>query len=170
MHGIREHPGIVIQGLVKVYILCPGAFDHLPDGLLDFPVVLLCTGEETSMRMAYGGHLCHDETCLGVPGFQTVHEGQVIIHEFPGVMRPVAGVCVVDAQVDDHYVTCKLQGLSEFLLVKIRPVPMPEEGGPGFPEVAHQVAIPQHALQLEGICVLLPVFQFHSIGDAVTHA
>ena len=149
----------MVEGLVEVKQLGAGQLSHLFDGLLDLAVVQFCTGKEAGMGVADGRHAGHQDARLGIGASEAVDEREIILHEVFAVERPVARVGVIDTQVDHHDIARKIHGLPEFLLLHIGPMPLPQQRGPGLPEIAHQIVLAQHTLKLHRVGLLFPVFQ-----------
>lgn len=110
------------------------------------------------------------ETGLGVGTPEAVYQGQVVGRESVLQVRPVAGIGVVDAQVDDHDIPGKVHGLPELFLPHVRPVPLPQQRGAALAKIPHLVSGAQQTLKPRGIALLHPVIQLHPVSDAVTHA
>ena len=125
MDGVREHPGVTVQRLVKVNQLRPGCVGHGLDGLLDLSMPDLGARDEPGMGAADGRHPGDDEAGLGIDTPQTVNQGEVIPHELILEMRPVARVRIIDTPLDNDDIPGEIHRLPELLLLEIRPVPMP---------------------------------------------
>ena len=125
MDGVREHPGVTVQRLIKVDQFRSGRMGHGLDGFLDLSMPDLGARDEPGMGAADGRHPGDDEAGLGIDTPQTVDQGEVIPHELILEMRPVARVRIIDTQMDHHDIPGEIHRLPELLLLEIRPVPMP---------------------------------------------
>lgn len=84
-------------------------------------------------------------------------------------VRPVLGLTVVGAELDDDDVGGEVHGIGEGLLFFVRLIAVVQHGGAAVPVVLHVIAIAQQVTELSGIAVLR-VFHTCSSGDAIAHA
>ena len=119
--------------------------------------------------MGYRRDICQDKSYLWIGRTQRVHQRKIIFHELVTIVRPVSGVCIVDAQVDDCDIALEGHRLPILLLLHIRTVPVVQQGGTRFSEVAYQIFVAQHFLQLYGIGEMLSILDSRTIGDTVAH-
>ena len=169
MHGIFQQVRIRIKRFVEVYQLysfCPG--DTL-DGQLDFLVPITGTRLETGMAVGQWSHARQEETYLRVHLTEGLHQCTIIADKLIPIVRPIAWIGVVDAEVDDHDVAGKGQGILVFLLLGVGAMSVVQECSTGLAEVTHLVLVAQHALELHGIGIHFPVRYPRTIGDAVSH-
>ena len=122
------------------------------------------------MAVSYRCHASQDKSHLWIGRTQRVHQRKIIFHELVTIVRPVSGVSIVDAQVDDGDVALEGHRLLIFLLLHIRTVAVVQQGGTRLSEVAHQVFITQHILKLYGIREMFSILDSCTIGDAVAYA
>ena len=120
--------------------------------------------------MGYRRDICQDKSYLWIGRTQRVHQRKIIFHELVTIVKPVSGVCIVDAQVDDCDIALEGHRLPILLLLHIRTVPVVQQGGTRLSEVAHQVFITQHILKLYGIREMFSILDSCTIGDAVAYA
>ena len=150
----------------QLYSFCPG---NTFDGQLDFLVPITGTRLETGMAVGQWSHARQEETYLRVHLTEGLHQGTIIADKLIPIVRPIAWIGVVDAEVDDHDVAGKGQGILVFLLLGVGAMSVVQECSTGLAEVTHLVLVAQHALELHGIGIHFPVCYPRTIGDAVSH-
>ncbi len=170
MNGIGQQVGIWIERGMEIYQFRPTNPCHGLDGLLYLVVPTLGARHEPWVTVSDGRHASQDKAHLGVGGAQGVHQREIVSHELITIVGPIAWVCVVDAQVDHGYVALESHGLPELLLPYVWSMPMIQQRGTRFAEIAHFILVAQHLLKLYRIGEMLPVLDARAVGDAVAHA
>ena len=170
MDGIRQQVRIWIERRMEIDEFRSAYSCHHLDGFLYFIVPLLGARNEAGMPMGYRRHASQYKAYLGIGRTQRVHQRQIILYKFVSIVRPVSGVCIVDAQVDDCDIALEGHRLPILLLLHIRTVPVVQQGGTRFSEVAYQIFITQHILKLYGIREMFSILDSCTIGDAVAYA
>ena len=146
MNGIRQQVRIWIERRMEIDEFCPTHPSHHLDGFLYLIVPQLGARNESGMTMGYRRHASQDKSYLWIGRTQRVHQRKIIFHELVTIVRPVSGVCIVDAQVDDCDIALEGHRLPILLLLHIRTVPVVQQGGARLSEVAYQVFVTQHIL------------------------
>ena len=170
MDGIRQQVRIWIERRMEIDEFRSAYSCHHLDGFLYFIVPQLGTRNEAGMPMGYRRHASQDKAYLGIGRTQRVHQRQIILYKFVSIVRPVSRVGIVDAQVDDCDIALEGHRLPILLLLHIRTVPVVQQGGARLSEVAYQVFVTQHLLQLYRIGEMLSILDTRTIGDAVAYA
>ena len=170
MDGIRQQVRIRIEGCMKIDEFCPTHPSHHLDGFLYLIVPLLGARNESGMAVGYRRHASQDKAYLRIGRTQRVHQRQIVLYKFISIVRPVSRVGIVDAQVDDGDVALEGHRLLILFLLHIRTVAVVQQGGTRFSEVAYQIFVAQHFLQLYGIGEMLSILDSRAIGDTVAHA
>ena len=170
VNGIFEDVRIRIERFMEVDELNALGLGYALDGQLDFGMPVAGARFETPMAIGQRSHACQEEAHLRVHLAEGLHERTIVANELVAIVGPVARVGIIDAQVDDHNVAGKGQGILVFLLLGVRAVSVVEQGSSGLAEVAHFVCIAQHSLQLHGVSVHFAVGHTRSVGNAIAHA
>ncbi len=160
----------VAQRGVEVNQFRAGGRGDVADGLLDEQAPVARARMKAEMIRAQGCQFGQDYAHVGIAGPQRVDDGEIVAREFGVVVRPVARVSVVDAEVDDGDVGPEVQRLAELRQLVVGQVAFAQQRGAGMAEVAHFVGVAEQALQLRGIGVDLAVGQLEAVGDTVAYA
>lgn len=70
----------------------------------------------------------------------------VIFHKEITVIGPVTRISIIDAQVNDHNISGKVNSPVVFILLHIRPVPLIQQRSTGLTEVFNLIGLSQHFL------------------------
>ena len=112
----------------------------------------------------------HKNAHMGVDCAERIDEGEIIGDKFVAIVRPVARIGVVDAQMDHGNIGTKLQRGAKFGLIKIRTMAATQQSGAGFAKVLHLIAFAEQTLQHDGVSLLLSVGHTGAVGDTIPHA
>ena len=148
---------IGIERLVQVDKLDARPACHLVDGVLDLGLPVPRARLEAWVLRPYRCSAGDEDAHLGIDRAQGVDEVAVVGDELVTVVGPVAWVGIVDPEVDDGDVGLIGQRLPILLLLDVGTVAALQQGRPRLTEVAHLVALSQHALQECGVGLLLSI-------------
>ena len=157
VYRILQHVWIRIKRLVEVYQLYTFCLSDTFNGQLDFIVPVTSTRLETPMTIRQRSHSSQEETHLRIHLTERLHQGTVITDKFVSVVRPVAWVGIVDAEMYHYDVTGKSQGILILLLLGIRAMSLVQQSSSRLTEVTYFVLLTQHALQLHRISIYFSI-------------
>ena len=167
---ILQNVGIWVQRFKEVNHLHLLGTCHAGNGLLYLLVPVACARFVAPMAVGQGCHPGNEESCLGVYLAEGLDKGTIVTDKLVLIVGPVARVSIVDAKVYYHYISGKGQSVLVLLLLGVGAVSLVQQGSTRLAEVAHLVAVAQHALQLHWIGIHLAVCHTATIGDTIAHA
>lgn len=146
-----------------------GCRSNLPYGLLLLCMPVTCAALESVMPVHDGSHKAYPYPGgrIGLPVI--INQRFVVRNEFFGIIGPVAGVGIIQAEVDNNEVCLVLQRLTVFGECGVRPVAMVKKSSPIVTEVPHLESTAKQCLKLCGIRIVIPVPNAVSVGDAVSY-
>ena len=167
MHGIGHPIGVRNQRRVEIDPLHMSDIGHLLHSLRNFLAPLARSAVETRMINTDRSQSRHENAHMGVDCAQRIDEGKIIGDEFVAIVRPVARIGVVDAQMDHRNIGTKLQRGTKFRLVEIGAMAMTQQGRTGFAEVLHLIPLAEQALQHHRVGILLAVGHSGAVGNTI---
>ena len=120
MHRIGQPIGVRHQGRVEIDPFHPGNIGHLLHGLRNFFAPLARAAVKSRMINANRRQARHENAHLRIDCTQRIDESEIIGDEFVAIVRPVARIGIVDAEMHHGDIGTKLQRRAKFGLVKIR--------------------------------------------------
>ena len=94
----------------------------------------------------------------------------IIGNELILIVRPIAGIRVIDAKMNHGDVWTESQSLLVLLLLEVGAMPPSEQCSSRLPEVLYLVLRSQLLLQEDGVGFVLTVCESIAVGDAVADA
>ena len=98
------------------------------------------------MTVGNRSHPRDDNPNIGICLAECIHQIQIVCHKGITIVGPVTRVGVIDSQMDDHNISCKIQCFAVFFLSCIWTVSLIEQGGAGLPEVFNFIMLSQQFL------------------------
>ena len=117
-----------------------------------------------------GSHTADPDVHLRIDRPEGVDQGAVVRHEAIPVVREVAGVGVVESQVDHRYVGLEIECRSILLRLHVGIVSVPEEGRPAVTEVSHLIPLAEELTENGGVGLRCRILQPVPVGDRVADA
>ena len=167
MHGIGHPIGVRNQRRVEIDPLHMSDVGYLLHSLRNLFAPLARSAVETRMINTDRSQSRHENAHMGVGGAQRIDEGKIIGDEFVAIVRPVARIGVVDAQMDHRNIGTKLQCGTKFRLIEIGTMAMTQQGRAGFAEVLHLITLAEQALQHHRVGILLAVGHSGTVGNTI---
>ena len=99
------------------------------------------------VAMRYRGHTADPNLAFGIHLTKILDKVKIISHELITVVWPGSGVGIVQPQMDDHYVSRKIQCVAVRLLLRVRTVCPAQERGPGVSEITDIIFLAKQCLK-----------------------
>ena len=170
MDAIAQPVGMRNEGLVEInefYALRCGDAVYSPR---DFSTPKFSARVETWMIVSNWRKAREDNPHFGIGLSQRVHECHIVPHKLIAEIAPISRIGVVDAEVNHGNISLKLHRISKLRLLEIGAMSVSQESGTRFAEVAHDIILAEHTLQLCRIGILLTIGNARAVGDAIAHA
>ena len=142
---------------------------HTANGPLDSRMPITSATLETRMTMPDRRHQTNPNLRLRIRHTERVNQCEIVGNKIVGIIRPVARVRIVQAEMNHHHVSLKSQSITKLLLVHIRTMSTTKQCRTRMAEIAHIVSIAQQLLQLHRISLRLTLGKSVTISYAIAH-
>jgi len=75
-----------------------------------------------------------------------IDQFNVIFHKEITIIGPITGICIIDAQMNNHNISGEVDRSAKLILLHVRPVPFIQQGSTRFAEVFDLIRLSQHLL------------------------